>query len=113
MALAAAPPGSRADSRFAAGGFRLARYHDVRPRIARSENATAKRLLHRQTQSVDSDVDGPGLARPAEQHRRPSDDNGGPAGAVVHEQRAGPVSYTHLRAHETGTNLLCRLLLEK
>ena len=25
----------------------------------------------------------------------------------------GPVSYTHLRAHETGRNLVCRLLLEK
>ena len=24
-----------------------------------------------------------------------------------------PVSYTHLRAHETGSNLVCRLLLEK
>src|SRR5678810_155559 len=26
---------------------------------------------------------------------------------------AEPVSYTHLRAHETGRNLVCRLLLEK
>src|SRR5674476_696853 len=26
---------------------------------------------------------------------------------------AVPVSYTHLRAHETGRNLVCRLLLEK
>src|SRR5665213_3127911 len=26
---------------------------------------------------------------------------------------AAPVSYTHLRAHETGRNLVCRLLLEK
>ena len=25
----------------------------------------------------------------------------------------GPVSYTHLRAHETVLNLVCRLLLEK
>ena len=25
----------------------------------------------------------------------------------------GSVSYTHLRAHETGRNLVCRLLLEK
>src|SRR5665213_1608427 len=25
---------------------------------------------------------------------------------------SGPVSYTHLRAHETGRNLVCRLLLE-
>ena len=27
--------------------------------------------------------------------------------------RSVPVSYTHLRAHETGRNLVCRLLLEK
>src|SRR5665213_3891929 len=27
--------------------------------------------------------------------------------------RFEPVSYTHLRAHETGRNLVCRLLLEK
>ena len=26
---------------------------------------------------------------------------------------AAPVSYTHLRAHETRSNLVCRLLLEK
>src|SRR5678810_1465484 len=31
--------------------------------------------------------------------------------APTHE--AIPVSYTHLRAHETGRNLVCRLLLEK
>src|SRR5664280_3034390 len=28
-------------------------------------------------------------------------------------ERAGPVSYTHLRAHETVLDLVCRLLLEK
>ena len=28
-------------------------------------------------------------------------------------QGVPPVSYTHLRAHETGRNLVCRLLLEK
>ena len=32
------------------------------------------------------------------------------AGAVIN---IIPVSYTHLRAHETGRNLVCRLLLEK
>ena len=30
-----------------------------------------------------------------------------------HFSRAGPVSYTHLRAHETDSYLVCRLLLEK
>ena len=29
------------------------------------------------------------------------------------ETSIGPVSYTHLRAHETRSNLVCRLLLEK
>ena len=29
------------------------------------------------------------------------------------EEAPEPVSYTHLRAHETGRNLVCRLLLEK
>src|SRR5678809_145900 len=31
---------------------------------------------------------------------------------TVHDPMC-PVSYTHLRAHETGRNLVCRLLLEK
>ena len=31
--------------------------------------------------------------------------------SLVHNIRT--VSYTHLRAHETGRNLVCRLLLEK
>ena len=29
------------------------------------------------------------------------------------DRGAGPVSYTHLRAHETVLDLVCRLLLEK
>ena len=38
--------------------------------------------------------------------------------AELHQQEAGPaatvpVSYTHLRAHETVLDLVCRLLLEK
>ena len=31
----------------------------------------------------------------------------------IDEALAGPVSYTHLRAHETDSYLVCRLLLEK
>ena len=31
----------------------------------------------------------------------------------VHPGPLVPVSYTHLRAHETKANLVCRLLLEK
>src|SRR5665811_1088157 len=37
-----------------------------------------------------------------------------PVGQVMQEHLAvGPVSYTHLRAHETVLDLVCRLLLEK
>ena len=31
----------------------------------------------------------------------------------AYDASADSVSYTHLRAHETGRNLVCRLLLEK
>ena len=33
--------------------------------------------------------------------------------SVFETRNFDPVSYTHLRAHETGRNLVCRLLLEK
>ena len=33
--------------------------------------------------------------------------------AIKRQAGAGPVSYTHLRAHETVLDLVCRLLLEK
>ena len=32
---------------------------------------------------------------------------------LEYQEIADSVSYTHLRAHETGRNLVCRLLLEK
>src|SRR5660397_271032 len=34
-------------------------------------------------------------------------------GAAADRMKFGAVSYTHLRAHETKANLVCRLLLEK
>src|SRR5665811_2588162 len=34
-------------------------------------------------------------------------------GRGTHGARSAPVSYTHLRAHETVLDLVCRLLLEK
>ena len=34
-------------------------------------------------------------------------------GSKHERQCSGPVSYTHLRAHETVLDLVCRLLLEK
>ena len=38
---------------------------------------------------------------------------GGKIYGMIGPNGAGTVSYTHLRAHETGRNLVCRLLLEK
>ena len=35
------------------------------------------------------------------------------AGAGVMREAGGPVSYTHLRAHETVLDRVCRILLEK
>ena len=35
------------------------------------------------------------------------------ASVKINYSHINPVSYTHLRAHETGRNLVCRLLLEK
>ena len=35
------------------------------------------------------------------------------AGLAECRTRSAPVSYTHLRAHETVLDLVCRLLLEK
>ena len=37
----------------------------------------------------------------------------GITGSIEKIHTPGPVSYTHLRAHETRGNLVCRLLLEK
>ncbi|WP_460366091.1 hypothetical protein [Staphylococcus aureus] len=35
------------------------------------------------------------------------------AASTLRSPRCSPVSYTHLRAHETLSDLVCRLLLEK
>src|SRR5660397_229474 len=46
--------------------------------------------------------------------RRPTPGRGrGTAGGAAASGLRGAVSYTHLRAHETKANLVCRLLLEK
>ena len=44
---------------------------------------------------------------------RPSLDKEGRNGSRQERQEADPVSYTHLRAHETVLDIVCRLLLEK
>ena len=50
------------------------------------------------------------VSQGSRQDQRHTDDKSG-LHALLHE--LVPVSYTHLRAHETGRNLVCRLLLEK
>src|SRR5665809_118966 len=71
-----------------------------------------KRRPQRSTQSrssAASDVYKRQVLEGAEQRRTPSGNRRcGSRGAVQF-----PVSYTHLRAHETKANLVCRLLLEK
>mgnify|MGYP003380408424 CR=1 FL=1 len=42
-----------------------------------------------------------------------SNTTGSPGAAGAGMVISGPVSYTHLRAHETVLDLVCRLLLEK
>src|SRR5665213_4154281 len=62
-----------------------------------------------------SGAGGAGRARAAAASRSRAGGTGRPGAAARSRGagRAGPVSYTHLRAHETGRNLVCRLLLEK
>ena len=50
---------------------------------------------------------------PTSSSDRPQNDGGASCGLRSQAQGHQPVSYTHLRAHETGRNLVCRLLLEK
>ncbi len=53
-----------------------------------------------------ADWDGDGLTKAEEQAERTNMNNADSDGD-------GPVSYTHLRAHETDSTFVCRLLLEK
>ena len=50
-----------------------------------------------------------------DEHDAACDGGGGPLGGWegADQVGAGAVSYTHLRAHETVLDLVCRLLLEK
>src|SRR5450756_553327 len=56
-------------------------------------------------------------AKPRVRHNRLFHQPGpAPAGSIAHRNARSvviPVSYTHLRAHETRHDLVCRLLLEK
>src|SRR5665213_4120423 len=54
---------------------------------------------------------GPRIGARSMQPLEGSEDAGGVL--LIESDPVVPVSYTHLRAHETGRNLVCRLLLEK
>eukprot|EP00657_Telonema_sp_P-1_P002023 TRINITY_DN14875_c0_g1_i1.p1 TRINITY_DN14875_c0_g1~~TRINITY_DN14875_c0_g1_i1.p1 ORF type:complete len:134 (+),score=25.29 TRINITY_DN14875_c0_g1_i1:113-514(+) len=54
---------------------------------------------------------GRGSCAHTEFSQSPSRSTSSPVGLVMHN--IAPVSYTHLRAHETVLDLVCRLLLEK
>src|SRR5678810_1424687 len=55
-----------------------------------------------------------GQRRTCRNTERGGDDDGHALGGRGRARGAiSPVAYTHLRAHETGRNLVCRLLLEK
>src|SRR5428012_22402 len=69
------------------------------PRATQSRSSAASDVYKRQRH---------GRPEPAEPGRV-EDGRGRPLGA----RRTAPVSYTHLRAHETRHDLVCRLLLEK
>src|SRR5680860_1774137 len=71
-------------------------------------------LLERLQRGVDDDPLGLALQHAQhgnlDVHRQSIGDEGVGAAGL---KGVGPVSYTHLRAHETDSYLVCRLLLEK
>src|SRR5665213_187273 len=71
----------------------------------RDENPVGSRILPQQlTTKLLQGTDSVSLSRPVDLLYQSRD---------VHCVSSKAVSYTHLRAHETGRNLVCRLLLEK
>ena len=75
------------------------------PRSTQSRSSAASDVYKRQAQHdrVARDGRGPELVEVAALDLLDEEEGG----------RAEPVSYTHLRAHETVLDLVCRLLLEK
>ena len=71
------------------------------PRSTLDRSSAASDVYKRQVD--DSDIDGNQAA--------PKDEE--PPASDAGQRQTEPVSYTHLRAHETVLDLVCRLLLEK
>ena len=75
------------------------------PRSTLDRSSAASDVYKRQAQDAD---------RPAVEMSVAADERRAIVGLELQEARAiDPVSYTHLRAHETVLDLVCRLLLEK
>src|SRR5665809_154118 len=83
------------------------------PRSTQSRSSAASDVYKRQVHARDRARGG----HQPRQHVGVAPQGASVAGAPEPELRRyqlrGPVSYTHLRAHETKANLVCRLLLEK
>src|SRR5665213_4043203 len=75
--------------------------------IAVKELGTSNESAFRSTVGSNDEIPFEGSARPMSA----ADVVALQSGSTI--QSSDPVSYTHLRAHETGRNLVCRLLLEK
>src|SRR5678816_3764820 len=80
-------------------GLKRERWYDTMMRGKRSvtldmKNTTSKEIVYSLAEKADALIEG----------MRPG---------VMERLGVGPVSYTHLRAHETPEHLVCRLLLEK
>src|SRR5674536_391916 len=74
------------------------------PRSTLSSSSAASDVYKRQGPAAQRRGIGPGTPPTSRPRSRPRSRRVGVA---------GPVSYTHLRAHETPEHLVCRLLLEK
>ena len=77
-----------------------------RPPRSTLDRSSAASDVYKRQQLQQLPRQGVGAARRAER-------GGGDGGQSGLERCGGPVSYTHLRAHETVLDLVCRLLLEK
>src|SRR5665213_2214063 len=88
--------------------FALTMTDIIRP-LPSAEQLTLKALATRRRQCLEGELLGARQGPDDIGHgqSKPRDEAG------VQPVRLGAVSYTHLRAHETGRNLVCRLLLEK
>ena len=62
---------------------------------------------------MDRTTSSPGVSCSIKRSSEPLTDSFAARWQVLQAARPTSVSYTHLRAHETGRNLVCRLLLEK